>query len=98
MLADIHKVQFPPALRRKQIAGLKGTKTFVRLTEQIKVYARLFLKEKNLTTPQRANLSKWREELACAKIQVPGKHRAYFSLLAEIADEISVELIKSSGE
>ena len=98
LLANIEKMQFPPSLRTERIEGLKRRKSFVRLSEAIKIYARLFLKEGKLTTIQCQNLCKWREELAFARVQVSRKRRPYFDLLAKIVDEINVELDRASAE
>ena len=98
LLAEIEKMQFPPSLRIERIERLKRRKGFVRLSEEIKIYARLFLKEGKLTATQHQDLCRWREELAIARVQVPRKQRPYFDLLARIVDEINVKLAKSSVE
>jgi hypothetical protein len=98
LLAKIEGTQFPPSLRREWIKGRKRRKSFVRLSEEIKIYARLFLREGKLTATQRQNLCRWREELAFARVQVLRKQRPYFDLLARIVDEINVKLAKSSAD
>ena len=95
LLAKVEKMQFPPSLKTERIKGAKKRKSFVRLSEEIKIYARLLLKEGKLTTAQCENLSQCREELAWACLQL-NKQQQYFNLLTKVADEILVELAKTS--